>query len=217
MAGTLSTTASGGSFDCTFPDGPATTDVKIRVTDSDGASDTDTENVVVVNVANVAPVVTLTGPSSVAEGSTHTYSYTTTDDGTPETFTRDAQSCDGGTLSGATFSSVTGAGSFDCTYADGPSSHNPSVTVSDGDGGSDSDSVAVTVTNVAPTIAISGNANVNEGSAYTPDPGRGHRPGHRHRDQLRRPLGRRQHQHLRDQRRQDAHLRRRPQRLGHHR
>ena len=29
-----------------------------------------------------------------------------------------------------------GAGSFDCTYADGPSSHNPSVTVTDGDGGS---------------------------------------------------------------------------------
>ena len=41
------------------------------------------------------------------------------------------------------------------------------MTVSDGDGGSDSDSLAVTVTNVAPTIAISGNANVNEGSAYT--------------------------------------------------
>src|SRR5207247_1940565 len=78
-----------------------------------------------------------------------------------------AQSCDGGTLSGATFSSATGAGSFDCTYADGPSSHNPSVTVSDGDGGSDSDSVAVTVTNVAPTIAVSGNASVNEGSVYT--------------------------------------------------
>ena len=41
------------------------------------------------------------------------------------------------------------------------------MTVSDGDGGSDSDSVAVTVTNVAPTIAISGAANVNEGSLYT--------------------------------------------------
>ena len=48
VGGSLSTNAGGGSFDCTFPDGPATTDVKIRVIDSDGASDTDTENVVVV-------------------------------------------------------------------------------------------------------------------------------------------------------------------------
>jgi hypothetical protein len=165
--GSLSTTAGGGSFDCSFPDGPATTDVKIRVTDSDGASDTDTEDVVVVEVLNVDPVVTLTGPSSVVEGSTETYSYTTADDGAPETFSRDAQSCDGGTLTGATFNPVNGSGSFDCTYADGPTSHNPSVTISDGDGGFDSDSVAVTVTNVAPTIAISGNANVNEGSLYT--------------------------------------------------
>ena len=158
VGGSLSTTAGGGSFHCTFPDGPTTTDVKIRVTDSDGASDTDTENVVVVDVLNVDPVVTLAGPSSVAEGSTHTYSYTTTDDGAPETFSRDAQCCDGGTLSADTFNPVDGSGSFDCTYPDGPSAHNPTVTVSDGDGGSDSDSLAVTVTNVAPTIAISGKA-----------------------------------------------------------
>src|SRR5438046_1671990 len=42
-----------------------------------------------------------------------------------------------------------------------------SGTISDAAGGSDSASLAVTVTNVAPSIAISGNANVNEGSAYT--------------------------------------------------
>ena len=209
VAGSLTTNLGGGSFDCTFPDGPTTTDVKIRVTDSDGASDTDTENVVVVTVANVDPVVTLTGTSPVNEGSTHTYSYTTTDDGTPETFSLDAESCDGGTLSAPTFNSATGAGSFDCTYADGPDSHNPSVTVSDGDGGSDTDSLPVTVTNVAPTIAISGNANVERGLALHADPGRGHRSRHRHRLGLHRPLGRRQQRHLRHERRQDAHLRRR--------
>ena len=173
----------------------------------------DSESVVIVTIANVDPVVTLTGPSPVAEGSTHTYSYTTTDDGTPETFSLDTQTCDGGTLSAMTFNSVDGSGSFDCTYADGPSSHNPSVTVSDGDGGSDCDSVAVTVTNVAPSIAISGAANVDEGSLYTPDPGRGHRPGRRHGHELHRALGRRQHRHLRHERRQDPHIRRRRQRL----
>ena len=113
-----------------------------------------------VTVNNVAPTVTLTGTSPVNEGSTHTYSYTTSDPGT-ETFSRDAQSCDGGTLSGATFTPATGAGSFDCTYADGPSLHNPSVTVSDGDGGSDSDSLAVTVTNVPPTVTAAANQSSN--------------------------------------------------------
>ena len=167
VGGSLLTNLGGGSFECSFPDGPTTTDVKIRVTDSDGASDTDTENVVVVDVANVDPVVSLTGPGTVAEGSTHSYSYTTSDVGTPETFNREAQSCDGGTLSAASFNPFDGSGSFDCTYADGPSSHNPSVTVSDGDSGSDSDSLAVTVTNVAPSIAISGAASVNEGSPYS--------------------------------------------------
>ena len=132
-----------------------------------------------------------------------------------ETFARDAQSCDGGTLSAATFTPADGSGSFDCTYADGLSSHNPSVTVSDGDG-ADSDSLAVTVNNVAPTIAISGAANVNEGSLVQPHPGRGQRPGHGHGLELRRPLGRRRQQHLQHRRRQGTHLRRRAQRLRGH-
>ena len=88
----------------------------MTVSDGDGGSDSDST---LVTVDNVDPTVTFTGASPVNEGSTHTYSYTTSDPGA-ETFSRDAQSCDGGTLSGATFSSATGAGSFDCTYADGP-------------------------------------------------------------------------------------------------
>ena len=69
----LTTNLGGGSFDCTFPDGPTTTDVKIRVTDSDGASDTDTENVVVVTVANVNPTADLDNDGPVDEGSPATY------------------------------------------------------------------------------------------------------------------------------------------------
>ena len=48
---------------------------------------------------------------------------------------------------------------------------------------------SVHVDNVAPTIAISGAANVNEGSLVQPDPGRGHRSGHGHRHQLRSSTG----------------------------
>ena len=148
--GNTSTYSTNGAKTHTYADGPASRSITVDLTDEDGTF-LDRANAKSVTVDNVAPTVTLTGPSPVAEGSTNTYNYTTNDPGT-ETFSRDAQSCDGGTLSGATFNPANGTGSFDCTYADGPSSHNPSVTVSDGDGGSDDDSRAVTVNNVPPTV-----------------------------------------------------------------
>ena len=76
--------------------------------------------------------------------------------------------------------------------------------------------LSVTVNNVAPTIAISGAAERQRGLALQPDPGRGHRSGHRHGHELRRPLGRRQQRHLHHRRRQDAHLRRRPEHHADH-
>ena len=66
----------------------------MTVSDGDLGSAADS---LLVSVTNAGPTVTLTGQTTVAEGSTYTYSYTTTDDGT-ETFARDAQDCDGGTL-----------------------------------------------------------------------------------------------------------------------
>ena len=70
-----------GSFDCTFPDGPASSTVSAQATDSDGdAGNTATQT---VTVNNVAPTVTLAAGTtcSVNEGSTHTYSYTITRSG----------------------------------------------------------------------------------------------------------------------------------------
>ena len=55
-------------------------------------------------------------------------------------------------------------------------------------------------------------ANVNEGSAYSLTLGAVTDPGTDTVVELHRPLGQRQHRHLRHQRRQDAHLRRRPRR-----
>ena len=93
----------------------------------------------------------------VNEGSTHTYSFTTTDPGA-DTFTLDATECGtGGSQVGAdTFNPATGAGSFDCSFPDGPASPTVSVTVSDSDGASDSDTLAVTVNNVKPSIVLTG-------------------------------------------------------------
>ena len=132
------------------------TDVTATVTDSDGASDTDNQ-VVVVIVSNVAPTVTLAAGNvlSVNEGTQHTYSFTTSDPGA-DTFVLDATDCGAnGTQVGLdTFNPTTGAGSFDCTFPDGLATSTVSVTVSDSDGASDSDTQTVTVSNVAPTVAL---------------------------------------------------------------
>ena len=102
------------------------------------------------------------------------------------------------------------------TYADGPNDY--TVTVDRDRRGRHLDhakTFSVHVNNVAPSIAISGDANVNEGSAYSLTLGAVTDPGT---DTVSSYVvhwgdGNR---HLRHQRRQDAHLRRRPERLRRH-
>ena len=137
-------------------------------------------------------------PSPVDEGSTHTYSYTTTDDDTPA-FTRRPQLRR--RTSQAPPSARAPAGSFDCTYADGrlaqPERDRPDAT-------------AAPTTRPRsrlerrPDDRDQRRSERQRGLALQPDPGRSHRPGHRHRLQLHRPLGRRQLGHLLDERRQEA-------------
>jgi hypothetical protein len=121
-----------------------------EASNSNTASTAGTINVI---VDNVAPVVTLSGASSADEGETKSYSFTVSDPG-DDTFSVVSQSCGtDGTLFNPTFDNLTGAGSFDCTFPDGPATTSVNVTVSDDDADSGSDSVAVTVNNVVPTIA----------------------------------------------------------------
>ncbi|MCI0857262.1 MAG: prepilin-type N-terminal cleavage/methylation domain-containing protein [Chloroflexi bacterium] len=71
LVGSLSKDATGGSFDCFFPDGPATTTVSMQVKDTDG--DSSNALSVSVTVNNVAPIitdVTLTSPTVNEGGST---------------------------------------------------------------------------------------------------------------------------------------------------
>ncbi|MBF4766142.1 hypothetical protein ISU07_23670, partial [Nocardioides islandensis] len=76
--GTRINTAAANSFDCTFPDGPASSTVSVTADDHDSANNIGSDSIV-VTVANVAPVVHLSGPSAADEGSTKTYTYTVTD------------------------------------------------------------------------------------------------------------------------------------------
>src|SRR5439155_1428139 len=117
-----SNTNTSGSFDCSFPDGPASSTVSAQATDSDGDAGNSASQS--VSIANVAPTVTLSSLNdlSVNEGSTHTYSYTISDPG-QDTVTTVTTSCagTGSKISGSdSFSDA--SGSFHCAVADGPNS-----------------------------------------------------------------------------------------------
>jgi hypothetical protein len=158
--GTKTDTPAADSFDCTFPDGPATTDVTVKVTDSDGAADTDNQ-LVTVTVSNVAPVVELTGSATANEGDTKTYTYTVSDPGDDSnpTITEDC-----GT--GGTKTDTAASNSFECTFPDGPA--NPTVKVTANDGTDEgTDSIGVAVSNVKPSVVLSGAATADEGQTKT--------------------------------------------------
>ncbi|HET6968349.1 MAG TPA: PxKF domain-containing protein [Ornithinibacter sp.] len=148
--------ATGGTFSCTFPDGPASSAVSVSATDdADTGSDT-----VDVAVANVAPIVTVSGPSNVDEGSPATFDHSVEDPG-DDALTVTDQRC-----GGAGVLAPIDADSFSCTYPDGPATAQVSVTVDDGDD-TGTGTASVTVDNVAPTVALAGAATADEGSTST--------------------------------------------------
>ena len=116
-----------------------------------------------VAVDNVAPTVSIAGTSSVDEGSTYTLTLTATDPGAD---TIGSWAIDWGD---GTKDPVSGnPGSVTHAYADGPNSYIISATATDEDGTHNAqDPIDVTVTNVAPTLTISGDSAVDEGSTYT--------------------------------------------------
>ncbi len=213
IVGTPTVTATGGSFQCNFPDGPNTTDVAIKVTDSDGGSDTASKAVQIVQVANVDPTITAPADQSSNEGDSHSFDLGTFSD--PGTDSPWQVSVDWGDSSPVDTYSITGSGAASDvaigprshTYADGPNDYTVSVTVTDKNGGSDTKTFSVHVNNVAPTIAISGTANVDEGSRLRSHPRHRRPSGQTHVGSsyvVR--LGRRQHRHLHLERRLDQRL-----------
>ena len=157
-----------GSFDCTFPDGPASSEVAVQIADSDDAP-SNIANVSVA-VANVAPVVgAISAPSDVSVGKPLTFSAPFTDVGTPDTHTCTANWGDGSSSAG-TVSETGGAGTCSAThiYA-GSGPFTVSFTVTDDDGGVGSKSLAVTVARsvvvLNPTLCgaltLSGNAQIH--------------------------------------------------------
>ena len=168
VAGSLNVTAAGGSFQCTFPDGPASTSVVVKVTDSDGASDTDSEDVLVVAIANVAPTVTAPANQTADEGENKSFNLGSfTDPGPDGPWAVSVDWGDGSTDTTFNQAAPGSLGTASHTYADGPATRTVTVTVTDADNASDAETFSVSVTNVAPTVAFSGAASVSEGSLYS--------------------------------------------------
>jgi hypothetical protein len=170
VAGSYVATASGGSFKCFFPNGPATANVKMKAADSDGASGTDSESVQVVAVANVAPTVTAPADQTANEGSSTSFDLGSFGDPGPDNPW--AVSVDWGDGSSATTFDAASTGTLAAhshTYADGPATRTVTVTVTDKNGGVDSKTFTVTVANVAPTLHLSAanDLSVGEGSTHT--------------------------------------------------
>ena len=166
------------------------------------------------HVDNVAPSIAISGNANVNEGSVYTLTLgAVTDPGTDTVTDYVVHWGDGNTSHYATNGAKTH------TYADGPTPTTPiTVDLVDEDGTFLDRANAKSVTR-RQRRAVDRDQRRGErgrGLGLQPDSGRGYRSGHGHGHELRRSLGRRQLEHLLVQRRQDAHLRRRPQRLARH-
>jgi hypothetical protein len=177
LVGDPEVTAAGGSFKCKFPDGDSVANVKIKVTDSDSGSSSDSESVQVVNVANVAPVLTTPADQSSAEGEDKSFDLGSFTDPGPDAPWQ--VSVDWGDGSAPTTFTADDKGALapqHHTYADGTRTYHVTVTVTDENGGHGSAVFDVHVDNVAPKVNLVGATNVDEGDVvlytYTvSDPG----------------------------------------------
>jgi hypothetical protein len=150
-----------GSFACIFPDGPTDTAVSAAATDSDGDEGATATQAVHVN--NVAPAVAFVAPlvSAADEGDTKTFSFSVTDPGVDAFSAAPAfPDCGtGGLFVTGSYAAVSGGGTFQCRFPDGPSTAtDPTVRmrVRDSDlADSNIASQLVDVANVNPTLSNS--------------------------------------------------------------
>jgi hypothetical protein len=150
------------SLSHTYPDNGLYT-VTVTVTDDDGGAGVDT---VTVTVNNAPPTIPLSGAASVNEGSLYSLSLGTVVD--PGTDTVTSYTIHWGDGTDETFAGSPNGLTKTHTYADGPANRTITVDLVDEDGTfAAAGTKIVAVFNVAPTIAVSGDASVNEGSVYT--------------------------------------------------
>ncbi len=150
--------------------GPASSPITVRVTDSDASPLSDTETITVtVNEVNAPPALAAIGSKTVNELATLAFTATATDADLPAnalTFSLDA-----GAPAGAAINGATGAFSWAPTEAQGPGSYPVTIRVTDNGTPPSSDfeliSVVVSEVNATPALAVIGDRTVNELAALT--------------------------------------------------
>jgi len=145
-----SATATGSS--CTYPDDDSYT-VRLRVTDDDGATDTHTA---AVTIANVAPIISVTGVPVGDEAASLTF-FAVASDVAADPLAYAWDFGDGTTGTGA---------NVNHTYAD-DGSYTVTLTVTDGDGGTATSTGTAVIANVAPTVVINGPTTSDEGDSLS--------------------------------------------------
>ncbi len=129
--------------------------IRLRVTDGQGSTATDTAT---VNVGNVGPNAEALGPYTVNQGVSVTINGSTSTDGDSGTLSY-AWDCD--TLAGGTVY-VAGGSTRSCLYAD-DGTYFGSLRVCDPEGACDTDPFTVTVTNTAPVADAGGPYTTGQG------------------------------------------------------
>jgi hypothetical protein len=148
-----------GSFFFFSTDNFNTRTIALKVIDNN--NDVSAIATTTLTVSNVAPTVTASGNSAVDEGATYTINFAASGEVGEDTIS-------GWTVNwgdGVTTNHAGNATSADHVF-DGPGNYTITVTATDEDG-TYSDTHDVAVANVAPTLSVTGDDSIAEGSAYT--------------------------------------------------
>jgi hypothetical protein len=164
-----------------YADGNAAYTVTVTVKDETGATVVDSRkrgvsgvvgesatDSFVVTVNNVAPTAVLSGDATANEGAAYTLNVGVVQDPGQDTRTGYTIAWGDGDASSYTPGQwAAAAGSFAHTYGDGPSGATIVVSTTDEDGTYILGTKSLAVANGVPTLALTGNANTNEGSIYS--------------------------------------------------
>ena len=145
----------------TYADGPALCTISAGLTNEDGTFPA--QDTVEVQVLNVAPDLTITGPSAADEGAVYTLGLSSSDPGQDTIIEWTVHWGDGDQTA------VSGnPASLAHVYTDGLNVYTISASAADDDGiWTASNTIKVTVNNIAPAITLSGASDTDEGSVYT--------------------------------------------------